>query len=176
MEPDLIAMMRQYLEYNPSSGQFVWVKNPHRQKIVGKVAGLLLHSGYVQISFQGKRYQAHRLAMAFLEGSFPPSGIDHINGARNDNRATNLRHASAAENGQNMKRSSKNTSGFVGVHWNNKHKKWYSRICANGNRAFLGAFDSPIDAYKAYLDAKRDMHPFQPVPRQEMERLCEAVN
>jgi hypothetical protein len=53
-----------------------------------------------------------------------------------------------------------NTSGYRGVHWNKGHKKWVARIKINGKKKHLGEFNSIDDAHAAYLQAKRELHPF----------------
>lgn len=50
-----------------------------------------------------------------------------------------------------------NTSGYTGVYWNKKNKKWCSRICDfnTHKRINLGYFDDVEDAHKEYSQARR---------------------
>lgn len=85
----------------------------------------------------------------------PPSGmmVDHINGDKLDNRRSNLRVCTAAENSRNQRVHSNNTSGFKGVHWDGSHKKWRALIKFEGKKFYAGRFSDVIDAARAY-DAK----------------------
>ena len=91
--------------------------------------------------------------------------IDHINGVRCDNRFSNLREATAAENGQNQAVPRHNTSGFMGVHWNRRAGNWQARIMIAGRNKYLGYFDTPEAAHAAYCAAKAKHHTFNPVLR-----------
>jgi hypothetical protein len=83
-----------------------------------------------------------------------PSGeyqIDHINGDGLDNRKSNLRACLNSQNTLNRKMSSKNTSGFKGVH--KSRDRFRACIRANGKRFHLGYYKSPELAAVAYDDA-----------------------
>jgi hypothetical protein len=54
--------------------------------------------------------------------------IDHINHDRGDNRTSNLRLATRVQNTHNMKLSSRNKSGHIGVHYHTKDRRWISSI------------------------------------------------
>ena len=82
---------------------------------------------------------------------------------RSDNRFANLRDGTGAENAQNRKVRYDNISGLIGV--SRIQRKWQARIMILGCRLYLGRFKTPELAYAAYLAAKRELHPFQPVPR-----------
>ena len=43
-----------------------------------------------------------------------------------------------------------NTSGFRGVNYNKKNKKWIARISIDNKRIYLGTFDTAIEAAKTY--------------------------
>lgn len=84
--------------------------------------------------------------------------IDHINGDGLDNRKINLRVCTTVENGRNRGKQKDNTSGYKGVTWHKRHKKWYAQIKADGRNHFLGHFYDPIDAALAYDKAARELH------------------
>jgi hypothetical protein len=67
-------------------------------------------------------------------------GADHINGDGLDNRRSNLRLATATQNGANRKLSSNNTSGVSGVWWDMRLKKWRAQIKVNRRMIPLGQF------------------------------------
>lgn len=93
----------------------------------------------------------HRHIM-FLEGyNIQNKQIDHKNGDALDNRLNNLRIATHTENARNRRISKTNTSGYKGVCWDERRKKWrvYIRI-DNNKRSFLGNFTDILSAVKAY--------------------------
>jgi hypothetical protein len=153
------------LNYDPNTGAFTWAIKPCKNVRVGAVAGVLNKDGYRRIQIDGKRHLAHRLAWWFVHGNWPADQIDHINGIKDDNRIINLREATSAENQQNLGKSKRNTSGYTGVTWHKHAEKYQAQITVNGKKIYLGYFDDPAEADQAYLDAKADLHKFNPVPR-----------
>ena len=152
--------LRELLDYNPDTGVFTWKVKPCKNKNAGIEAGSI-GTGYRTIKVLKKLYQAHRLAWLYVYGEFPSKLIDHINGNPLDNRMVNLREATNYENSQNIyKPQSNNTSGFLGVTYMQKKKKWRAKIAVEGKRLSLGYYKSPEDAHKAYIEAKRKYHPF----------------
>jgi|LakMenEpi03Aug12_release.lakeMendotaPanAssembly.Ray.scaffolds.fasta_scaffold79539_3 hypothetical protein len=143
--------------YDTESGEFISKSN----RRFGKKLGWINDSGYVVISVgNGVAHRAHRLAWYFVHGHLPANDIDHINGVRTDNRLSNLREATRAENMQNTKTHHRdNKAKLAGVSCV-KGKYWFSRICHHGVISHLGSFDSPEKAHQAYLDAKKRLHPF----------------
>ncbi len=75
--------------------------------------------------------------------------IDHINGNNLDNRKSNLRPATHAENMRNRKMQSNNTSGFRGVH-KIKGGYWQAQIKINGIQKYLGIYRTPKEASVVY--------------------------
>jgi len=73
-------------------------------------------------------------------------GVDHINGDGLDNRRSNLRLATTAQNGANRKLSANNTSGVTGVYWHRAQKKWGAQIKVNRRMIYLGRFIEKQDA------------------------------
>lgn len=79
--------------------------------------------------------------------------VDHINHNTLDNRRCNLRLATPAQNGQNMRLAKNNTSGYKGVFWDRATNKWRAKIHFNGKCLCLGTYQETIDAAKAYNKA-----------------------
>ena len=165
MEKLAQAKLKELLIYSPENGVFRWrvLLRPGGPK-AGDEAGSLTHDGYRRIKVSGKSYKASRVAWLYVRGSWPQKDIDHINGKRDDDRISNLREATDAENQQNRKLSVTNTSGYTGVCWY-RGNKWRARICHNGESMFLGDFLDKEDARDAYLEAKVRLHIFQPTPQ-----------
>jgi hypothetical protein len=78
--------------------------------------------------------------------------IDHVDGDGLNNCRNNLRVATNRQNAGNQKRQCNNTSGFNGVVWAQRERKWRARI-GEGGRQHLGYFDDPRDAARAYNEA-----------------------
>jgi hypothetical protein len=108
--------------------------------------------GYARSTIGGKNIFMHRLIMN------PPAGmvVDHINQNRWDNRRSNLRVCTQAENLRN-RRSCRGTSRFKGVHWNARIRKWVASICLNRQLMHLGYFDTEIAAAHAYDRKAREL-------------------
>jgi hypothetical protein len=75
---------------------------------------------------------------------------DHINGNRLDNRKTNLRICTSAQNKKNAKKRTDNTSGYKGVDWDKINGKWRAKILVNGKQITIGRFANIDDAAHAY--------------------------
>ena len=95
-----IVDIRDLLGYDPETGLFTRKVQRGKHK-EGEIAGCLNAKGYVEIKACGKIYEAHRLAHLFMTGSWPSEQIDHVNHIKSDNRWSNLREASRAQNTQN---------------------------------------------------------------------------
>lgn len=81
--------------------------------------------------------------------------IDHINGNGLDNRRSNLRFCTHAQNCANKNKKSGTSSKYKGVFWYKRDSKWRSFIQKEGKKYFLGNFEKEVDAAIAYnLKAK----------------------
>jgi hypothetical protein len=162
------SVLQEMFEYSVITGALYWRVSPSRCVKAGSVAGSLeaTFNGkvYRRISVANSAYMAHRLIWRLVTGEDPAAlPIDHVNGDGSDNAWHNLRLlAAAAENSHNRQLASDNTSGCTGVSWDKQKRKWIARIMANGSRRFLGHFPTPEEAHRAYLRAKRELHPSAP--------------
>ena len=154
--PELTAeYLRSILSYDPATGIFTWKVRTANQVKVGDVAGCPDGRGYLQIRVQSRKYLAHRLAWLYVYGEWPKGQIDHINRIRTDNRIANLREVSHKQNQQNRSKSSHNTSGHPGVHWNKRDSKWQAQIRHNRKHFHLGLFKSLEEAVAARKAAEK---------------------
>lgn len=113
---------------------------------------------YRQISLDGKRFYAHRIAWFLHYNEQPPAIIDHIDGDGFNNSKDNLRSANSAQNRNNSKLSKNNTSGVKGVYWNTKRRKWSAQIWHRGRSIKLGQYSSLQEASKVVKEARIKYH------------------
>jgi hypothetical protein len=150
--------LREILHYDPETGFFTWLVNRKHVPTMGKRAGCTNKTtGYVFLL----NFVAHRLAWIYMTGETPKGQIDHINGARDDNRFCNLRDVSRTINQQNMRRAFKTKrSGLpLGVFFTRRLPNAYmAQIVVRGKQFYIGSFQTPEAAHEAYLAAKRKRH------------------
>lgn len=79
--------------------------------------------------------------------------VDHRNNDGLFNLRSNLRICTRSQNFANKGKLSTNKSGYKGVSWNKKDKKYVAMLRAEGQSFFLGCFADPIEAAKA-----RELH------------------
>ena len=83
---------------------------------------------------------------------------DHINGNGLDNRRSNLRKCSKAQNACNRRPQKKKMGRFKGVIWRKETKKWRAMIRHNKRLIHLGSFDDEVAAAIAYNTASLKYH------------------
>jgi len=113
-------------------------------------------AGYPLVKLPGKKSRpVHRLlAEAFL-GATQHDMVDHIDGNPKNNCVLNLRVCSSSQNSGNKKIPNNNTSGFKGVYWHKRIRKWCARIGYRRKVFYLGDFESKHEAAYAYDHAAR---------------------
>lgn len=152
------------LKYEPETGKLFWKErvpemfksqrdcNAWNARWSGEEAFAASgNHGYKYGKVLGVEYLAHRVIWLLHTGSWPADQVDHVNGARSDNRLSNLRAVSRAENAKNKRLRVDNTSGVHGVYWRPRYQKWGARIEVGGKTKHLGYFDdknAAIDARK----------------------------
>lgn len=144
--------LRMNLHYDPNTGVFTRLV-PSSNAAAGDVAGYVNDQGYIVIAVSGAQHHAHRLAWLYMTGEWPTLQVDHRNLDKGDNRWSNLRLATASQNGQNSPPKSNNTSSCKGVSWYAAGKKWRARLVLNKREISLGYFDDFEDAKAAYEKA-----------------------
>jgi len=72
--------------------------------------------------------------------------VDHINGDTLDNRRENLRICSHADNIRNAKLRQNNSTGFAGVQWSKRIRRFQVFMLINGKNTYFGCFKNVEDA------------------------------
>jgi hypothetical protein len=167
--PD-ISYIHECLRYNPETGEFIWrIRPPHHFRrfqyckawntgYAGRPAGTA-KDRYVRIPLHGAEFYAHRIAWLLIHGAPVPEFLDHADGNKLNNRISNLRAATKAQNYMNSPtRPSK--SGVKGV-----FPKPYPRgirfaafIKLAGKRYHLGQFATLEEAAEARREAAERLH------------------
>jgi hypothetical protein len=111
---------------------FFWLIANSSHARIGAQAGSIGSHGYWRLKIDGRHYRAHRLAWLYEFGHFPAGDIDHKNHNRSDNRIDNLRLATKSQNNANAPLQSNNSTGFKGVSWNKRDKKYIASIKFRG--------------------------------------------
>lgn len=142
-----LEMAKIAISYDPGSGCFA--------RRNGSPAGHVTEAGYLRITIDRKRHMAHRLAWLFTHGEWPDFDIDHADGDRLNNRASNLRRASRAQNTMNSKLRSDNPTMLKGARARKDRKTFAAVIRINGKQKTLGYFETPEAAHAAYVDAAK---------------------
>lgn len=79
--------------------------------------------------------------------------IDHQDRNGLNNQRDNLRPATKSQNGANRGLPVQNTSGFKGIHWNDRRGRWCAEITCQYKKYSLGRFKILTDAARAYDEA-----------------------
>lgn len=151
------ARIFELLNYCPDTGNFTWKTNRRGRRQAGDTAGCIHPHGYVRISIDYRLYNAHRVAWLFITGKWPVQNIDHIDGNRANNKASNLRECSQQANCFNRKLRRDSKSGYKGV--SSVNGKWGAWIKINGKSKNLGcSFETAEEAHKAYCEAAKRLY------------------
>lgn len=143
--------------YDPKTGLFSQ-KCCRRGVRLSKCLGHVEKNGYRRICIDGRRYLAHRLAWFYVYKKWPNGQLDHRDLDEDNNRIRNLREATHSGNQANRRQPRGYNAPFKGAHWNRFRGYWQSYIRADGKSHFLGRFDTPEAAHRAYVKAAKRLH------------------
>jgi hypothetical protein len=150
LTPELLA---QLLSHDPKTGKLYWKSRSRdffdcdgayrrfHRCFAGKEAVNSVNShGYLVGKVLRLPAAAHRVIWALEYGRWPDGQIDHIDGDRANNRISNLRDVSQAENTRNAARPHLNTTGRIGVSFKGAvragSKKWIAHIGSKPIKSF----------------------------------------
>lgn len=169
-----IPYLRKILICDAESGSLTWRRRPRsmfvqdghfnswNKRCAGKPAiNSPNGNGYLCGRIDNNLFLAHRVIWAMHHSEWPEFQIDHINGVRSDNRISNLRSVTQAENSKNVKLMAHNTSGYHGVRFRKDTSKWTAEIQSENVIYRLGNFHTKEEAIMARQAAEKDFgfHP-----------------
>ena len=147
--------LKELFNYNPETGIFTWKVNIGRKIKSGQIAGS--DKRYNVIKIDRSEYGSHRLAWMYMTGEDPGDlEVDHKDTDRLNNKWSNLRLATSAQNSHNTTKSVQSKTGCVGV--DKKGNKYRARIRVNNTRIHLGYFQTLEEASDAYKKASQELH------------------
>jgi hypothetical protein len=151
---NLMDELKDYLDYCPESGTFVWKRN-YKLARKGDSPQPSHSEGYLRVQFKGVRFFLHKVAFYWSFGVIPKE-IDHINRDTTDNRLSNLRAATQLQNSAN--KSSRGFSKYRGVYYHRKNKKWCACGVKYQVKHYLGTFNTEEEAAVAYNTWAKEFH------------------
>jgi hypothetical protein len=111
-----------------------------------------------EVNGKKKAKNIHRIMGETYLGATRGQMVDHKDGDRANNDLNNLRLCDNRTNQYNSKIWSNNTTGFRGVWFNKRKKRFTANICVNGKNQYLGGFLTAEEAGQAYDDAAKKLH------------------
>ena len=152
----------QAFDYNPVTGKLFWKVFTSRRVKVGQEAGSLNTSGaakgYISVRIDTKLYLAHRVIWLMVHGEWPEQDTDHLDLNRSNNKLSNLRTASRAQNMWNRPKLSGNTSGVKGVFRSKTTGNFIASTRCNGKKIHIGVYKTIEEAHKAWIAAVTTYH------------------
>lgn len=131
-----------------------------------------LHSGYAAHAYMDgddlRVILMHRMILGLERGDERQG--DHINRDTLDNRRSNLRIVTSAQNSQNKAAYRGGSSRFRGVHWDKDGNRWRAGGSISGRTISLGSFASEIAAARAAEEWRTNHMPFA-MPDPELAKL-----
>ena len=150
-----LKRLNEVLSLDASTGILRWKVCLNSRCSIGLEAGYIDSKGYRYIGIDGQIYYAHVLVWFMTKGRWPTRDIDHRNHHEGDNRPSNLRLATAAQNLWNG-RFRKNMSGHRGVYL--LRGKWQVLISKNNKRHYLGVYTDYDVACSVADDHAKKLH------------------
>jgi hypothetical protein len=150
--------LKSLLHYDPDTGVFRWRETIGQRAKAGAIPGKIDKKGYRHIKIKGRVMLAHRLAWLYVHGQWPVGQLDHANRQPDDNRISNLREATAAQNMHNQGIRKRNKSGIKGVCWHKASNRWLASLGFNGKSVYLGIHKTKQAAAAAVRAARERLH------------------
>jgi hypothetical protein len=110
---------------------------------------------YAVAKVDGMAIRMHRLLLGLSD---PKILVDHKDHNGLNNQRDNLRIASAQQNQFNMRPFNSNKTGFKGVSYNKKDKRYAVFLMVSNKNTFFGNFKTPIEAAIKWNEMARQYH------------------
>ena len=138
---------------NPLTGELFWRTNPPRTKCKpSRLAGYICRTGYVQVTVKNRKYSAHRIIRAWVDGEDPgDTWLDHADRNTRNNQPWNIRPCTISQNLANI-----NTK--KGYSFHPRSNKYQARISFYNKKLCLGYFDTAEEARNCYIEAKKRLY------------------
>lgn len=83
--------------------------------------------------------------------------IDHVNHNKLDNRSCNLREVTKSQNAMNSRAQKINKTGYKGVYFNKRDRKYRAQIKHNKKGICIGLYNTPEEAAEAYNKKAKEL-------------------
>ena len=138
--------LRMMLHYDPATGALTWVRGRERgHKVVS-----------LKVQLDGQKYATSRVIWKWMTSNDPLVLIDHEDNDNSNNKWSNLREATHAQNTFNRKKHGGTHNTLKGTWWN--AYAWAAGVTINGKQTFLGNFPTEQEAHDAYVTASKKLH------------------
>ena len=155
--------LQKFYSYDPETGHICRHAKPKFSRAKLGVVDGKSQEGYIIVCHGNEKFKAHRMAFLFINGQWPITEIDHVDGVRHNNKWKNLRLATRMQNRQNSRTPKNNTSGHRGV--SRYRQFWKVQAQINGKKHFIGHFLDLSEAVAAHEDFIKAAHgPFYRPP------------
>jgi hypothetical protein len=135
---------------NPLTGELFWRTDFLRTGCKpNRLAGSICTKGYTRVTLKGRKYYAHRIIRAWVDGKDPgETFVDHADRNPHNNQPWNIRTCTISQNLANV-------SKRKGYTFDNTKGKYKAKVRCNRKTVFAGYFNTAEEARVAYIKAKR---------------------